>query len=68
MMSWPSLPQEIRTLILEAVLEDGCSVAKFATVSREWQRVIVQQNFTRIKLTPSCLTDFSSMVHRNRPL
>lgn len=66
--SWHSLPQEIRTLILEAVLEDGCSVSKFATVSREWQKVIEQQNFARIKLIPSCLTDFSSMVHRNRAL
>lgn len=65
---WYYLPAEIRILILEALLQDGCSLAGFATVSREWQTIIERHNFARIKLTPSRLLDFDSMVHRNRAL
>jgi hypothetical protein len=39
-----------------------------ATVSREWQTIIERHNFARIKLTPSRLADFGSMVYRNRAL
>lgn len=39
------------------------------TVSREWQTVIEQHNFSRIKLTlGSRLANFGSMLHRNRAL
>jgi hypothetical protein len=68
MAPWIKLPEQVRLLILESLLEDDCSVAKFATVSREWQAVIEQRNFARIKLTTSRLTSFGSMVHRNRHL
>lgn len=68
MAPWIDYPQVIRLLILETLLQDGCSVAKFATVSREWQAVIERRNFARLKLTPSRLTDFSSLTHRNRHL
>jgi hypothetical protein len=37
-------------------------------VSREWQAELERYNFARIKLTPSRLVDFGSMVHRNRAL
>ncbi|OJJ73911.1 hypothetical protein ASPBRDRAFT_29077 [Aspergillus brasiliensis CBS 101740] len=64
--SWHYLPAEIRLLVLEALVQDDCSLAGFATVSREWQTVIEKQNFARIKLTPSRLADFGSILHRNR--
>ncbi|KAI1398942.1 hypothetical protein F4819DRAFT_489112 [Hypoxylon fuscum] len=63
-----SLPAEIQLMILEVLLQDGCSLASFATVSREWQTIIERHNFARIKLTPSRLADFGSIVHRNRAL
>ena len=63
---WYNLPAKIRVLILEALLKDGCSLAGFATVSREWQTVIERHNFAKIKLTSSRLIDFDSMIHRNR--
>ncbi|KAK3378851.1 hypothetical protein B0T24DRAFT_610159 [Lasiosphaeria ovina] len=65
---WDALPGEIRVLILKALIQDGCKLAHLATVSREWQAELERYNFARIKLTPSRLADFSSVVHRNRAL
>lgn len=55
-------------MILQVLLQDGCSLAGLATVSREWQRIIERHNFARITLTPSRLADFGSIIHRNRAL
>ncbi|CAI7606412.1 unnamed protein product [Penicillium glandicola] len=67
-MSWYCLPAEIRVLILEALLQDSCSLAGFATVSREWQMIIEKHKFAQINLTLSRLADFDSILHRNRAL
>ncbi|KAI1119204.1 hypothetical protein F5Y14DRAFT_125445 [Nemania sp. NC0429] len=66
--TWDGLPREIRLLILEALMQDGCTLSRLATVSREWQTDLERYNFARIKLTPSRLVDFSSMISRNRAL
>ncbi len=66
--SWHCLPAEIRILVLRVLLQDGCSLAGFATVSREWQAIIEPHNFARITLTSSRLADFGSIIHRNRAL
>lgn len=63
-----ALPIEIRLLILEALVKDDYTLSHLATVSRDWQAEIERRNFARIKLTPSRLADFGSMVHRNRAL
>ncbi|KAI5925493.1 hypothetical protein F4810DRAFT_658891 [Camillea tinctor] len=55
-------------MILELLIRDGCSVAGFATISREWQAIVEPSNFSRIKLTPQRLADFGSIIHRNRSL
>lgn len=55
-------------MILKALLQDGCSLASFATVCREWQMMIEQHNFARIKVTLSRLANFRSMTRRNRAL
>jgi hypothetical protein len=68
MISWHCLPAEIRLVVLEILLQDGCSLADFATVSREWQTIIERHNFSRIKLTSSRLANFGLMVRRNRSL
>ncbi|TVY57262.1 hypothetical protein LCER1_G002820 [Lachnellula cervina] len=68
MISWHRFPAEIRLTVLEVLLQDGCSLVDFATVSREWQTIIERHNFSRIKLTSSRIADFGSMVHRNRSL
>ena len=68
MISWHCFPAEIRLMVLEVLLEDGCSLANAATVSQEWQKIIERHNFSRIKLTSSRLADLGSMVHRNRSL
>lgn len=66
--SWHRFPAEIRLAILKCLLQDGCSVANFATVSREWQEVIERENFARITVTHSRLANFNSMTFRNRAL
>ena len=66
--TWDGLPREIRLFILEALMQDGCTLGRLATVSREWQTELERHNFARIKLTPLRLVDFSSMIHRNRAL
>jgi len=66
--SWGSLPEEIRLMILKNLLNDGCSLANFTTVSREWQTIIEKHNFARIKVTLQRLLKLNSMVHRNRAL
>ncbi|GKZ72299.1 hypothetical protein AnigIFM60653_008702 [Aspergillus niger] len=68
MISWHSLPAEIRILVLEALVQDGCSLAGFATVSRQWQTIIEQHNFAPIKLTLSHFDDYGLMIQRNRAL
>ena len=66
--TWAGLPRKIRTLILQDLMQDGCTLARLAKVSREWQTELERYNFSRIKVTPSRLVDFSSMIHRNRAL
>lgn len=68
MASWARFPTEIRLQILEALLQEGCKVAKFATVSREWQSIIEKHNFARIKVTESRLDGFFSNTCRTRHL
>lgn len=65
---WDDLPREVRVLILQALMQDGCELGRLATVSREWQTELERYNFARIKVTPSRLVDFNSMIHRNRAL
>ncbi|KAH8903304.1 hypothetical protein BR93DRAFT_918646 [Coniochaeta sp. PMI_546] len=66
--TWGGLPREIRLLILEALMQDGCSLGRLATVSREWQRELERHNFARIRLTPRCLVDFGAVIYRCRAL
>lgn len=63
---WDQWPAPARLSLLQALLKNGCSLAKLATVSREWQGVVEQHNFARIKVTPSRLADFCSIIRRRR--
>ncbi|EXF76822.1 hypothetical protein CFIO01_05116 [Colletotrichum fioriniae PJ7] len=66
---WDNLPREIRLLILQEVMEDGCPLAPLATVSRKWQTAMERHHFARIRLTPSRLTThFRAISQRNRIL
>ncbi|OTA05945.1 hypothetical protein A9Z42_0066710 [Trichoderma parareesei] len=65
--SWDRLPPEIRHQILQSLLGQGGShLAPYAAVSREWQAVIEPHTFARIRLTPSRIEEFESMLHRNK--
>ncbi|KAL7823432.1 hypothetical protein V8C26DRAFT_386488 [Trichoderma gracile] len=65
-MPLPSLPAEVRRMILTALVKDGCELASFAAVSREWQAVIEPQTFKRIRVTPSRIAELDAMTRRNR--
>ncbi|EGR46046.1 uncharacterized protein TRIREDRAFT_80685 [Trichoderma reesei QM6a] len=65
-MSLPSLPAEVRHMILEALVKDGRELASFAVVCREWQAVIERQTFKRIRVTPSRIAQLNDMTRRNR--
>lgn len=68
MASWNHLPTELQLIIFDVLFKDGCSLANCAAVSRDWQAVIEPHNFARIKVTPSRLSDFGPMTHRNQSL
>ncbi|CAG9993115.1 unnamed protein product [Clonostachys byssicola] len=66
--TWSSLAPEIRLMVLDALISDGCRLAHLVTVSREWQSVIEPHIFSRITLTVSRLADLNQITHRNRHL
>ncbi|KAK1595393.1 uncharacterized protein LY79DRAFT_547567 [Colletotrichum navitas] len=66
--TWDGLPREIRLLIFKCLMQDGCRLGPLATVSREWQTEIERHNFSRLRLTPSCLANFNAVIQRNRAL
>ncbi|KAF7915885.1 uncharacterized protein EAE98_010965 [Botrytis deweyae] len=57
MISWEGFPMEIRLAVLKELMQDACSLANFATVSREWQKIMEPHNFSRIKLMSARLVD-----------
>ncbi|KAK7223423.1 hypothetical protein V2G26_011426 [Clonostachys chloroleuca] len=66
-MAWTELPTEIRLMILQVLVEDDdCNFADLAVVSKEWQGVIEQQNFQRIRLTPPRIAELDTMTLRHR--
>lgn len=66
--TWNSLSEDTRLLIIQILIQDGCTLSRLATVSRKWQQAFERYNFARIKLTPSRLPEFDSMTRRNRGL
>ena len=66
-MLWDSLPVEIHTRILEALILHGES-ARYASVCRAWQTIIEQRIFARIKVSRSRLDGFSDIGYRHRHL
>ena len=66
-MFWHSLPVEIQTHILEALVlhEDS---ARYASVCRAWQTIIEPKNIARLKVTQSRLARFSDIGYRHRHL
>ncbi|KAI0145555.1 hypothetical protein GGR57DRAFT_506750 [Xylariaceae sp. FL1272] len=65
---WSAFPAEIKLMVVNHLVRDGCELAPLATVSRQWQHIIERRNFQRIKLTPSRMHEFGPMTQRNRAL
>ena len=62
-VKWASLPAEIRLMILSAIAyQKYPGWASLASVCREWQYVLEEANFYKMKLKVPCLDDFESMV------
>lgn len=68
-LPWASLPPEIRLLILSEIsLQKSRGWAQCAAVCSEWQSILEPQNFAQLSLKTTCLSEFSSLVIRTRPL
>ena len=66
-MSWNSLPPEIQTHILEALLLHQ-DTARYASTCRAWQATIERRNFACLKATQSRLADFGDIGYRHQHL
>lgn len=66
-MFWDSLPVEIQTHILEALVLHQDS-ARYASICRAWQTIIERRIFARLKVTRSRLAGFSDIGYRHRHL
>ena len=68
-VTWTTLPQEIRLMILEEVARQKLpGWSSLASVNREWQFILERLNFNRLKLSSSktCLEKFQRLVIRQR--
>ncbi len=73
MWGWPSLPQELRWMILDFILEDTSPKSelhvrkKYAAVCREWQFIFEKGTFQRITVDQNSLYDLDVIFrHKNR--
>ncbi len=66
---WPSLPADIRLLILDEISgQKHRGWAQCAAVCKEWQAILEPKNFSQLSLQPSCLDELETLVVRQRPL
>ncbi|KAK7975705.1 hypothetical protein PG989_014168 [Apiospora arundinis] len=63
-ITWGSFPPLIRSMVLDQLMKDAGRgpLSLYATVSREWQRLIEQHNFSRIRVNAERLASFSYCV------
>ncbi len=66
-MLWDSLPLEIQTGIIEALVLHGDS-AQYASTCRAWQTIIERKLFACLKVTRSRLAGFRDIGYRHRHL
>ncbi|KAL6859518.1 hypothetical protein J3F83DRAFT_768856 [Trichoderma novae-zelandiae] len=66
---WASLPAEIRMMILKTIArQKHRGWAAFASVCKEWQRVLEQANFRKLKLSVPCLDEFALVASPRRDM
>lgn len=59
-MYWSSLAAELRTMILDALVQCG-NVSHCACVSQEWKTAIGKHNFRPLRLTPADMSFMESL-------
>ena len=64
--SYSDLPPELRCMIVQHLIQDGCSLAPLATLSRQWAAMIEPYTFSRLRLTPARVPQLDAMTRRNR--
>ncbi|KAI0096622.1 hypothetical protein GGR51DRAFT_568293 [Nemania sp. FL0031] len=69
-MNWPSLPEIVRTTILNSVAailkKYNFRSSSYATVSKEWQSFFEKRHFGRLVLHQSCIPEFDTIVRHQR--
>ncbi|KAK6840674.1 hypothetical protein PG995_016428 [Apiospora arundinis] len=63
-ITWDRFPPQVRSMVLDQLMKDAGrgSLGLYATVSREWQRLIEHHNFSRIRVNAERLASFNSCV------
>lgn len=62
---WSSAPTEVHCMILDELMDQSPdNVAQYATVSREWQRVIEAATFRCLKVSPADLNKLATLGNR----
>ncbi|KAH7409547.1 hypothetical protein BKA64DRAFT_665211, partial [Cadophora sp. MPI-SDFR-AT-0126] len=73
----PSMPPEIISCIISYLLvpevpdpmiyiQEPARIARYATVSKEWQKSVERQTYSTLHLTPTRIEEFGRIVHENR--
>ncbi|KAM0520696.1 hypothetical protein ACHAPE_003093 [Trichoderma viride] len=67
-IGWSDLPLELRELILEVLEESlqGGKAASYASVSKEWNRILEPYIFKRLKLSLYSMEEFQNYVTNRR--
>ncbi|KAL7947352.1 hypothetical protein V8C42DRAFT_363818 [Trichoderma barbatum] len=61
--SWMHLPPELRIMILKEIAhEKSPGWASCASVCREWQYILEEENYNKLKLQVPCLDDLNEMI------
>lgn len=67
-MNFTSLPAELRLMVLEELIQDGCPLAPYTSVCREWQAVIEPTTFARLRLTKATLAGLADLTPERQEL
>jgi hypothetical protein len=73
----PSIPSEVISCIISYLLvpedpdpliyiQEPARIARYATVSKEWQKSVELHTYSKLHLTPTRIEEFGRIVHENR--
>ncbi|WDK09169.1 hypothetical protein CGRA01v4_00447 [Colletotrichum graminicola] len=61
-LTWGSLPAELRQMILELLARQTSGWGACASVCKEWKATLEKESFRQLKLQQTCLADMETMI------